>query len=348
MNEIQIWRITLVTNPEDCNLHCIMCEEHSPYSHYKQNLYNETGQKFRRMSVDWLDKILKEAKELGVKEIIPSTMGEPLLYKDFDKILHLCNQYDLLLNLTTNGTFPKREIQEWANLIIPITIDIKISWNGAVQETAEKIMLGLKFNQTIENLKIFIQIRNSHYQKTNHYCKVSFQVTAMKSNLSELVEIIKLSAELGIDRIKFNQLWTHFYEIKNQSIKESSQSIIQWNEFIQQAISVQETYRKSNGEKIQIEGMIPLGEEDSVEVPFHYNCPFLGKELWILATGEISPCCNPDKKRDSLGDFGNIQNISLEEVLKTEQYLELMSNYKTKAICKTCIMRRNEERKPVN
>ena len=26
------WRITFDTNPDDCNLHCIMCEDHSPYS----------------------------------------------------------------------------------------------------------------------------------------------------------------------------------------------------------------------------------------------------------------------------------------------------------------------------
>ena len=26
------WRITFDTNPDDCNLHCIMCEDHSPFS----------------------------------------------------------------------------------------------------------------------------------------------------------------------------------------------------------------------------------------------------------------------------------------------------------------------------
>ena len=26
------WRITFDTNPDDCNLHCIMCEDHWPYS----------------------------------------------------------------------------------------------------------------------------------------------------------------------------------------------------------------------------------------------------------------------------------------------------------------------------
>ena len=26
------WRITFDTNPDDCNLQCLMCEEHSPFS----------------------------------------------------------------------------------------------------------------------------------------------------------------------------------------------------------------------------------------------------------------------------------------------------------------------------
>jgi hypothetical protein len=41
----KLWRITLDTNPEDCNLKCIMCEEHSPYSDFIPNLYKETGVK---------------------------------------------------------------------------------------------------------------------------------------------------------------------------------------------------------------------------------------------------------------------------------------------------------------
>src|SRR5688572_29527091 len=135
-----VWRITIDTNPEDCNLHCIMCEEHSPYSDFIETLYKTTGTKRRRMPVEWLGKIFEEAKELGVKEIIPSTMGEPLLYKDFDEIVKLAHLNDIKLNLTTNGTFPKRTAAEWAELIVPVTSDVKLSWNGATKETAEKVM----------------------------------------------------------------------------------------------------------------------------------------------------------------------------------------------------------------
>ena len=77
----KFWRITIDTNPEDCNLKCIMCEEHSPYSNFIEELYKETGVKRRRMPFDWVVDIFEQAHQLGVKEIIPSTMGEPLLYK---------------------------------------------------------------------------------------------------------------------------------------------------------------------------------------------------------------------------------------------------------------------------
>ena len=37
----KFWRVTIDTNPEDCNLKCIMCEEHSPYSNFMDTLYKE-------------------------------------------------------------------------------------------------------------------------------------------------------------------------------------------------------------------------------------------------------------------------------------------------------------------
>ncbi len=122
----KLFRITVDTNPEDCNLNCIMCEEHSKYSNFKTNLLNNEGVKFRRMPSEWIDKIFTEAKQLGVKEIIPSTMGEPLMYKDIDEFFLLAKEYDIKINLTTNGTFPYRTVNEWSKLIIPVTSDTKI------------------------------------------------------------------------------------------------------------------------------------------------------------------------------------------------------------------------------
>jgi len=335
-----LWRITIDTNPEDCNLKCIMCEEHSPYSNFIPTLYKETGVKRRRMKFETVEDIFLQAERLGVKEIIPSTMGEPLLYKEFDKIFVLAQQKNIKINLTTNGTFPKKSVEEWARLIVPNTTDVKISWNAATEETAKKIMIGIDFNQSISNVKEFIKYRDEYLAKTGYFCRVTFQLTFMQNNMHELADIIKLAAALGVDRVKGHQLWAHFDEIKLLSMKANDEGIANWNLYVEQAYEAQEIYRKPNGEKVILENIIPLHDNNQTSLPEEYECPFLTKELWISATGNISPCCAPDNLRKGLGDFGNISTTTIEEVLHSSTYNELVRNYKTKPLCKTCNMRK--------
>jgi glycosyltransferase involved in cell wall biosynthesis/MoaA/NifB/PqqE/SkfB family radical SAM enzyme len=335
-----LWRITLDTNPEDCNLECIMCEEHSPYSDFMPRLYKETGVKKRRMPFEWVERIFNESSAIGIKEIIPSTMGEPLLYKEIDRIFHLSQQHGIKINLTTNGTFPKKTVKEWAAFIVPTTTDIKISWNGATKATVEGVMKGIDFDQAVRNVKEFVAYRNSYFKETGVYCRVTFQLTFMQNNMHELPEIIRLAAELDVDRVKGHHLWAHFEEIKSLSFRESADSIRAWNEIVAKAEEAAELYRKSNGEKLLLENIILLEENKKAEIPTHYECPFLGKELWVSATGKISPCCAPDDLRKSLGDFGNIATSTLEEIMNSDTYQSLLKNYKTHALCKTCNMRK--------
>lgn len=331
------WRITLDTNPEDCNLHCIMCEEHSLYSNFITILQTKTGVKRRLMPIEWVEKAMKEAKELGAKEVIPSTMGEPLLYEGIERIVELCKIHGILLNLTTNGTFPRKSVEEWAKLLIPVLCDMKISWNGVTQETVQKIMLGLDFNKTLEKLKIFILMRNEYYRLTGHYARISFQTTFMQNNIHELAEMVKLAAQLGVDRVKGHHVWTHFDEIKHLSCKNSPEL---WNKCVKEAYDARDRYLKPDGSKVILENIIPLEMTRGREVTEDYECPFLNQELWISATGQISPCCAPDEQRKTLGDFGNIQYISLYQVLITPKYQKLVENYKDMPVCKVCNMRK--------
>ena len=287
-----------------------------------------------------VEDIFLQAENLGIKEIIPSTMGEPLLYKEFDKIFDLAKKHKIKINLTTNGTFPKKTVLDWAKLIVPNTTDVKISWNGATKETAEKVMLGIDFEKAISNVKEFIRYRNEYFANNGYFCRVTFQLTFMQNNMHELADIIKLAAELGVDRVKGHQLWAHFDEIKQLSMKATVASIDNWNLFVKEAYETQEKFRKPNGEKVILENIIPITDRENKELPYDYECPFLNKELWISATGKISPCCAPDNLRKSLGDFGNINDTSIEKVLQSPIYKELVKNYKSKPLCKTCNMRK--------
>jgi MoaA/NifB/PqqE/SkfB family radical SAM enzyme len=327
------WRITFDTNPDDCNLSCIMCEDHSPYSKTKAERVAARIHK-RRMDINLIRKILEESKHTPLREIIPSTMGEPLLYKNFDDILALCHEHGVKLNLTTNGTFPIKGVEAWAKLIIPVTYDVKISWNGATKATQEKIMLGTNWEKVLDNLKKFISIRNSHAENGGNYCSVTLQLTFLETNIAELADIVKLGIALGVDRIKGHHLWAHFDEIKNLSMRRNAESIQKWNEAVCKAQAI------ANTSKIKLENIYLLDKNAHQDLAPGGECPFLNKEAWVATDGRFSPCCAPDKERRKLGDFGSVANKTLQDIWQSEPYQKLNKNYMDYDICKNCNMRK--------
>ena len=94
-----------------------MCEDHSPFSSTQKDRIAE-GRSKRRMDIELIRRVLADSVGTPLREIIPSTMGEPLVYRHFDEILDLCAEYDVKMNLTTNGTFPQRGPQAWAERIV--------------------------------------------------------------------------------------------------------------------------------------------------------------------------------------------------------------------------------------
>jgi MoaA/NifB/PqqE/SkfB family radical SAM enzyme len=162
----------------------------------------------------------------------------------------------------------------------------------------------------------------------------------MQNNMHELPEIVKHASELDIDRIKGHHLWTHFSEIESLSFKKDEKSMQKWNEIVEKTFDAAEKYRKPNGKKILLEQIDFLKPQETTEVPYEYDCPFLERELWISATGKISPCCAPDEQRDTLGNFGNYSETSISEVIESEIYKNLVKNYKQHPLCKVCVMRK--------
>lgn len=336
------WRITFDTNPDDCNLRCIMCEEHSIYSTC-QTKRKEEGRPRRRMDIELIRKVLQESKGSPLKEIIPSTMGEPLLYRHFEEIIALCQEFEVKLNLTTNGTFPKYGATEWANRIVPIGSDVKISWNGATKQTSELIMIGSNFEKRLQNVKDFIRVRDEVATQGGNFCRVTFQLTFMEIGLDELPDVIRLAASLGVNRVKGHHLWVFAKEMERQNLRKNLESIQRWNEIVKKAWDVVEKERLPNGEKVVLENIYALEESAIEELVPKGVCPFLGKEAWVSSEGRFNPCCAPDKERLKLGDFGNLNTSSIEQIWTSEPYQNLRQNYLEHAVCKGCNMRKKEE-----
>lgn len=333
------WRITFDTNPDDCNLHCIMCEEHSVHSTLQEER-KASGKRPRRMPVEMIRRVLRDSAGTGLREIIPSTMGEPLLYAHFEEVLDLCAEHGVLLNLTTNGTFPKLGARGWAEKIVPVASDVKISWNGATAATHEAVMPGTQWEKVLENARTFIEVRDAHAAAHGHRCRVTFQLTFLETNTHELAGIVRLAAELGVDRVKGHHLWAHFDAIKGLSMRRSAASIVKWNAAVLEAREAVERHRLPRGGRVLLENIFLLDEDATQNIAPGGPCPFLGQEAWVSAEGRFNPCCAPDAERRSLGEFGDLNEVSIRDVWSGDRYRRLLASYSSRGLCLSCNMRK--------
>lgn len=319
---IKPWRITIDTNPDQCNLNCIMCDTHS--------IYNDKSKPNRKfMDKKLLEKSINEAIDIGVREIIPTTMGEPLLYKYFDTFIDILSKSDVKLNLTTNGTFPNIGVKQWANKLLPVLSDIKISINSINAKVNESIMVNDNTQKKLKDIKEFVILRDTFYPDVS----ITLQVTFLKSNLNDLETIIKFAIENNINRVKGHQLWITYNEIENESLQNSTTKIDEWNTFISSIDKYRDKIKLVNFDNLK-------SQNDTNIVPLNYNCPFLGEELWIDYNGDFNICCAPSDKRKTLGHWGNIKNTKIIDIFNSTEYINLIDTYKSKDICKICSLRK--------
>ena len=333
------WRITFDTNPDDCNLHCIMCEDHSPYSTTQPDRRRD-GRPRRRMDIGLVRRVLAQSRGTPLREIIPSTKGEPLLYRHFDEILELCAEYGVRLNLTTNGTFPGRGAEAWAQRIVPVASDVKVSWNGSTGSTQESVMLGSSWERVLENVRDFIRVRGAHAAGGGNRCSVTFQLTFMEVNYRELPGVVRLAAELGVDRVKGHHLWVYFTQMSGQSMRRSPEAIGRWNQVVDEAYAAAGEHRLSDGRRVLLDNIFRLDPGGGKDIAAGTECPFLGKEAWVASDGRFNPCCAPDALRRTPGDFGNVNRTSLYEIWEGAEYRCLRENYMERSLCRGCNMRR--------
>ena len=334
------WRITFDTNPDTCNLRCVMCEEHSPHSPL-QTLRKKAGRPRRLMPIDLIRRVVAEAAAAGgLREIIPSTMGEPLLYEHFEDILDLCRQYGVRLNLTTSGTFPRLGARAWADRIVPVASDVKISWNGAAKATQEAIMSGADWETMLDNVRTFVAVRDAHAAGGGNRCGVTFQLTFLEGNVGELADIVRLAAALGVDRIKGHHLWAHFREIEGQSMRRHPDAIRRWNRAVLAARQAAAERPLPSGRHVLLDNIFPLEADATDDIAPGGPCPFIGQEAWVSAEGRFGPCCAPDAQRRTLGDFGNLHERGLMGIWNGEPYRSLVAAYRNRTLCIGCNMRR--------
>ena len=297
-------RLTLLTNPDMCNLHCPLC------------FLEQRGRKFGMGEMPF--EVARHAIELalpqGLREVIPSTMGEPLLYSHFDELLGLCETLCVPVNLTTNGSFPGVwGSEEGLARLLAACSDIKVSCMGWGESFCE-MMPGLTFDKWKRNVERLVECKNRVAGRNNtESCKVenfetgnrnvkslkagcargatvSLQVTLHRKNFEAAAEILRWAESIGVDRIKWNL--PVFLSVAPRELHER---------YGLSDVEIDTLRGRIASEKVRCEGSLffesrKLKPEGAMQS--EADCPFVG-ELWILPDGSEQYCPNPERR------FGN-------------------------------------------
>jgi len=325
------WRLTLVTNPDDCTLACDMCPCGQPGA--------RGAGRPRRMDPTLAVDVLQERSGSPLSQVIPSTLGEPLLWRGLDQLLQACARLKLLVNVTTCGTFPGRGPEAWAEALLPVASDVKISWNGASAPVAEAIMSGLSFQAAVQGVRRFLAVRDRLAAQGRRRATISFQVTAQEANVAELADIVRLAAQLGVDRVKLNHLQPWFPHLEPRSLRRSPESIARWNTAAAAALAAAEEVRLPWGARVAVQNALPLAPDPAAPAPAG-PCPFAGREAWIHWDGRLAPCPHPAAARGELGELGSVAEASLGALWGSPRFRAFVARVPEHPVCRACRFRR--------
>ena len=274
-------RLTLLTNPDKCNLRCPLC------------FLNQRGLPFGmgEMPIEIAKAAIEKYAGSGLREVIPSTMGEPLLYSKFAELLDYCRGKNIPLNLTTNGTFPGIwGTDEGMARLLHACSDIKISCMGFDGTAFSEMMPGISFESWRRNVERLLGVARGLCAGAvtgRNVATVSLQVTLHRKLLSFAPEILRWADSVGIARIKWNL----------PAIISSGERLR--NEYGISGLAAREIRRELEALQAQFPRVRCEGSLFFDVHPGGGPCDFFKDEIWILPDGSEEHCPNPER---SFGD----------------------------------------------
>lgn len=165
-----------------CNHRCVFCG------------LDFMGYQNRKLELSMLKKLIPELGRLGLKSIMHGGEGEPLLHRDFSKIVELTVSSGIDVALTTNGVLLKKERAE---NIVRHCKWIKVSINAGRSDTYSKIHRTKPedFDKVIANMAYAVELKRKH----NYSCTLGMQIILLPENHNEIETLARLAKSIGMD-----------------------------------------------------------------------------------------------------------------------------------------------------
>lgn len=264
--------ISLYIDPSfACNLHCPHCVSEK---------LREQGFSMKNMPADRVAQILEEYGPYLIRATL-ALWGEPLLNKRFADMVRLLKAYGVFCETSTNLSVPLTDarIEE----IIASGLDeMRLSIDGATQETYEKYRVGGDLGLVLRNVRRLVDIKRRLGVKKP---KLRWQYLLFPWNHHEREAAERLAVAYGVDEFCCfpGDLWEQPPSIQARSGADDNIALGQHG----RAISAGFKRHQANYEFV--------------------GCDFLEHTLAIHSDGTVFPCCYYPAPKDALGTWEDLQ-----------------------------------------
>ena len=256
-----------------CDLRCIMCAR--AFSKF-------TPTTLRFSILDKIDDFLSNAEEVTL-----FGWGESTINPNFTKIIERVSTYpNLRKYLLTNGT----SLEVIKDIIIEYGLDIlAVSLDGANAKTNDSIRMGSSFDYVIENLVEIVKLQE--YGIRIPY--INFVFVAMKKNIAELPEMVKLAYKLSIPEVKCVYLTAFTKGLEKQTLWDERELCKKYFEMA-----------KENAQELNVSLKLPryIGEDPAGDLS-HKPCYVAWRDLFIGSDGNVRPCQSTDLVLANINDY---------------------------------------------
>lgn len=291
-----------------CNMACTYC-----YG----VLQGRTGKGGRfDMPKDALFRLIKDAKNMGVRSIAFIGEGENTLNDVLSDALNYAKEINLDVGLATNGVLLKEE--QLPDMLSALTW-IRFNISAATPESYFKVHRVKAFNGVVSNIKMCVETRKRYGLTT----AIGLQMVLSHNNTDDVVPLAKLGQELGVD----------YFVVKPCSDNPEKTLSAPTHEYLamQDLLKQAEAYsRNSYNVVVKWQKITNKGLKDFTTC---FGPRFI---INISGDGSVFPCGHFFNIRKDEFKMGNIIETPFSEIIKSDRYQEVLKKIEAVDVNKEC------------
>ncbi len=193
LNEEEVFPIYLeIGLSGKCNHRCVFCA------------FDYLGYNSPSIDTNSLKNFLLEAAQYGVKSVLYSGEGEPLLHEKVSEIIVYTKECGIDVAITTNGVFLDERI---LTECLPSLTWMRVSLNAGTPETYAKVHCcdSDDFSRVIKNLEKAVKVK----RENNYSCTIGVQVVLLPENGKEIIILASILKDIGVDYLAIKPFSPH-------------------------------------------------------------------------------------------------------------------------------------------